>query len=355
MFEEEKQNSNLNNKVVQNNLEDIFEETDSDSANNVVKPGGMAPAQPIKNYNELVKELDKGSNKINFKYFFIGFFVLLILGAGLFYIFYKEIFIKTSDTGEVILDTNPNSLELKNEKKINKNIKEIEGLKINSTSKSNDLDGDGLSNEEEKILKTDPEKVDTDGDGLSDRQEVKVYKTDPLDEDTDDDSFLDGQEIEAGYNPRGEGKLFNIDLVKNDSNSKDLGEPTNKDDDWLEYSKEDFYFQYPVDWIVKDEKNALLISKIEGNNYLEIDIRDNKLELDLIDWITTQEDYPDFQQEQIKVSDKDALLVKSEDPDWKYFSSIILADLNKVYIFNYFTSTGEDLDLFKNIVLSFKL
>ena len=54
---------------------------------------------------------------------------------------------------------------------------------------------------------TDPNKSDTDGDGLSDGDEVRKYRTDPLNPDTDGDTYQDGAEVKAGYNPRGSGKL----------------------------------------------------------------------------------------------------------------------------------------------------
>jgi len=43
--------------------------------------------------------------------------------------------------------------------------------------------------------------LDSDGDGLSQYQEVIVYGTDPADADSDDDGFDDGYEVETGYNP----------------------------------------------------------------------------------------------------------------------------------------------------------
>ncbi len=58
-----------------------------------------------------------------------------------------------------------------------------------------DSDGDGLTDEEEAKLGTDPFKADTDGDGLSDYEEVKVYKTDPLNPDSDFDGLSDGDEV----------------------------------------------------------------------------------------------------------------------------------------------------------------
>jgi outer membrane protein OmpA-like peptidoglycan-associated protein len=65
-----------------------------------------------------------------------------------------------------------------------------------------DTDGDGLSDYDE-IMKyhTDPLKVDTDGDGLSDYDEVMKYHTDPLKVDTDGGGINDGAEIARGTNP----------------------------------------------------------------------------------------------------------------------------------------------------------
>lgn len=48
---------------------------------------------------------------------------------------------------------------------------------------------------------------DTDGDGLTDGEEVGIYKTDPRNPDTDGDGFKDGDEVKAGYNPKGPGRL----------------------------------------------------------------------------------------------------------------------------------------------------
>ena len=73
-----------------------------------------------------------------------------------------------------------------------------------------DSDGDGLSNDEERIAGTSVAKPDTDGDGLGDREEVKKYETDPKKADTDGDGYADGAEVQNGYNPNGEGKLLEI-------------------------------------------------------------------------------------------------------------------------------------------------
>jgi hypothetical protein len=60
---------------------------------------------------------------------------------------------------------------------------------------ADDPDNDGLTNEEELLLGTDPTRPDTDGDGLTDGDEVKKYNTDPLARDTDGDGLDDGFEV----------------------------------------------------------------------------------------------------------------------------------------------------------------
>lgn len=67
-----------------------------------------------------------------------------------------------------------------------------------------DSDGDGLSDTQEASLGTNPQNPDTDGDGLNDGDEVNMHRTDPLNPDTDGDGFPDGFEVRAaafGYDP----------------------------------------------------------------------------------------------------------------------------------------------------------
>ena len=58
-----------------------------------------------------------------------------------------------------------------------------------------DTDGDGLPDQQEGPIGTDPHDPDTDDDGLGDGQEVHTTGTDPLDPDTDNDGLTDGQEV----------------------------------------------------------------------------------------------------------------------------------------------------------------
>jgi hypothetical protein len=61
-----------------------------------------------------------------------------------------------------------------------------------------DQDGDGLTDDFEKLFGTDPTKGDSDGDGLTDAYETSISHTDPLSADTDHDGIADAAEVAAG-------------------------------------------------------------------------------------------------------------------------------------------------------------
>ena len=69
-----------------------------------------------------------------------------------------------------------------------------------SKSTPNDRDGDGLSNEFEAENGTDSNTNDTDRDNLRDDIELAIGSS-PLDNDTDKDGILDGKEVELGADP----------------------------------------------------------------------------------------------------------------------------------------------------------
>ena len=77
---------------------------------------------------------------------------------------------------------------------------------------SNDCDYDGLSDKEEKEIGTNPLKIDSDCDYLSDYYEARVPKLNPLNPDIDGDGVLDGEEY-LYYNPNF-GCIHNIELMK---------------------------------------------------------------------------------------------------------------------------------------------
>ena len=60
---------------------------------------------------------------------------------------------------------------------------------------ASDPDRDGLSSAFEALIGTDPDAVDSDGDGAQDGWEYRGYSSDPLAVDTDGDGVKDGCEV----------------------------------------------------------------------------------------------------------------------------------------------------------------
>ncbi len=84
----------------------------------------------------------------------------------------------------------------------NDGIKDERELWFSSDPGNPDTDGDGLTDYEEILIyHLDPTNPDTDRDGLTDYEEVKVYQTHPNRQDTDGDGYLDGEEVKNGYDP----------------------------------------------------------------------------------------------------------------------------------------------------------
>ena len=64
-----------------------------------------------------------------------------------------------------------------------------------------DPDGDGINNRDEIDLGTDPLNSDTDRDNLTDSDELNRYHTDPILEDTDGDGLTDYDDVKLGFSP----------------------------------------------------------------------------------------------------------------------------------------------------------
>ncbi len=89
-------------------------------------------------------------------------------------------------------------------------LDDVREKSIGTDPQKSDTDGDGLSDGDEVIVyKTNPLLADTDNDGLTDGDEVLIWHTNPLNPDTDGDGYPDGTEVRNGYSPLGPGKLFN--------------------------------------------------------------------------------------------------------------------------------------------------
>ncbi len=77
-----------------------------------------------------------------------------------------------------------------------------------------DRDEDGLSNDQEAVLGTDPDNPDSDGDGLSDGQEMLTFGSDPRRRDSDGDILLDGDEV----------NVYGTDPTKPDTDSDGIND-----------------------------------------------------------------------------------------------------------------------------------
>ncbi len=125
-------------------------------------------------------------------------------------------------------------------------------LDPNDPGEGTDSDEDGLTDDEEEELGTDPNNPDTDGDGISDGDEVE-NGTDPLDPndpgegtDSDEDGLTDDEEEELGTDPNnpdtdGDG-ISDGDEVENGTdplNPNDPGEGTDSDEDGLTDDEEE--------------------------------------------------------------------------------------------------------------------
>ncbi|MCK5062026.1 hypothetical protein KAR28_05790 [Candidatus Parcubacteria bacterium] len=204
-------------------IEDIFSDTDAGEVE-PIKPAAFQPKADAGHGEELSGAEPKGNK---FRKIIIPVVLIVVLGAigagGMYG--YKYVINLIGDEDAKVI----NSLEEENTPDIpieqddaDTDISELENIAEPSETEEpasdnaisepllSDTDGDGISDQEEISLGTNINSVDTDNDGLFDREEVYVYKTDPINEDTDGDGFFDGAEVQDGYNPNGPGKLYEI-------------------------------------------------------------------------------------------------------------------------------------------------
>ena len=71
----------------------------------------------------------------------------------------------------------------------------VEAREVTSDPFTDDTDGDGMTDAEERQYGIDPRNADTDGDALSDYEELNAYYSEPTVEDTDGDGLSDGLEV----------------------------------------------------------------------------------------------------------------------------------------------------------------
>lgn len=177
-------------------------------------PPAPGPVQPLKSLKDLQVEPEqlttgvKKKSKILPMIIIIG--LVIILGVLGYFVYAKFFSPTVINQNQNIAGENLNQQNLNNAPVVPVNINTTPSAVNENVNKVIDSDHDGLTDEEEATLGTNPNEVDTDGDNLYDYEEVKVYQTDPLNPDTDGDGYLDGEELLHGYNPKGPGKLLQL-------------------------------------------------------------------------------------------------------------------------------------------------
>ena len=135
---------------------------------------------------------------------------------------------------------------------------------------------------------------DTDGDGLADQLEGALW-TDPLNADSDDDGYSDGIEIKSGYNPRGSGRVFVDSTLVSRLGGKILLQVESRGEAW---------YLNPVDgkrYYMKDGESAYNVMRYLGlgisNNDLSgipVGYNENKVTIQFIDQNYTVNDSVDY-------------------------------------------------------------
>lgn len=187
----------ITNKNKPKEVNDIFAETESNSATGSTSSSVANRKRSIP--PPTLSEIEtSGSRQGSLKKFLVIGLVIIVVLAGAIFAWW---FFSRSSTN--LFPSNQNQ----------QSVAGGEGLKNtggNYINKEIDADTDGLTNKEEKELGTNPNKADSDDDSLLDFEEVKIYQTDPLNPDTDGDGHKDGEEVKNGYNPKGEGRLYEV-------------------------------------------------------------------------------------------------------------------------------------------------
>ncbi len=112
---------------------------------------------------------------------------------------------------------------------------------------------------------------DSDSDGLTDVEET-LFSTNPNKADTDGDSYSDGLEVGGGYNPSGTGKI--------EANSAIL----TYNDSVYAYS-----ILYPLSWALSDDpQNTRGKMFTASGEFVEVSVQENPAGLSARDWYLTQ-------------------------------------------------------------------
>ena len=127
---------------------------------------------------------------------------------------------------------------------------------------------------------TNPLVADTDGDGLTDGEEINIYNTDPLDSDSDDDGLTDGEEVNTYHTDPNDTDSDDDELTDEEEVNTYHTNPNNPDTDDDELTDEEELNSYNTNPLVSDTDDDGLSDSIEVSRSIltqEVKVNENTI------------------------------------------------------------------------------
>lgn len=192
-------------------------------------------------------------------YFNLGIGLTFVMGAGL----TDEDHDGLNKDFEISIGTSPTNSDSDGD-----GITDYDEINTYNTNPLNkDTDNDGLTDFDEiNIHNSDPKSIDTDGDDIFDGAEVNTYKTNPNSKDSDNDGLGDNYEINAyktnpANNDSDSDKLYDKEEIQ-----KYKTDPNNADTDGDGLSDGEEIIKYKTNPLVPDSENIQRISDDKAFN-----------------------------------------------------------------------------------------
>lgn len=265
----------------------------------------------------------------------------ILIAAGIF-VFQKYISPKSGNTNLVVVNNKNNANQNTN---LNQNVNQNTNLNQNTNQNTNTnlnlnlFNMNNAANQNSNLnVSILPSSKDSDLDGLTDVEE-NLYGTDPQKADTDGDSYLDGQEIVNGYNPLGAGRLEDMPAGKNIVTK--YTSPTLN-----------FTVLYPASWVQGNDSanpGGVIFSTTTGE-FISISAQDNPAGLSARDWYLAESPGIDTTKvESVTNWAKNLEGVKSLDGTTVYY----VKD-TKAYVINYNTNVLSEANFFSTFEMVYR-
>lgn len=160
----------------------------------------------------------------------------------------------------------------------NDGISDKEEYKLGTNPYSSDSDDDGYMDYEEMKSEHDPLKkdvndlVDLDGDGLSGEDE-KIYSTNPQKADTDYDGYDDGLEIISGHDPLTADYSFLEPIISKTDGNEDGSASSDETDE------DSYHFERSTPESIENILNAKTFSEVDTQSFSSIGLDTSQLDL----------------------------------------------------------------------------